>query len=327
MPDGVSKGAVLSRSDAPARKKAGAHNLHATGSEKLLAHLAMLCFAAIIAGSFSIGGLVAPYLDPRALNGARFILGVAVMSGVVFATYGRIPRPPGGLRGSWRYALMGGLMATYFVLMFAALQIAKPVSTGAMFTLIPLMSAGFGWLFLRQTTRAIVLVSLLVAAAGSLWVIFHGDLDALLGFRIGKGEAIFFFGCIAHAAYAPLVRKMNRGEPVLVFAFFNLVGIMVWIVMSGIREIFATDWATLPGMVYLGIVYLSLMATVLTFILLNFASMRLPASKVLSYGYLTPVFIILYEGMIGHGWETLSVMAGALVTAAALLIMALAPDA
>ena len=60
--------------------------------------------------------------------------------------------------------------------------------------------------------------------------------------------------------------------------------------------------------------------------LLQYASMRLPAPKVLGYGYLTPSFIIVLEGLIGHGWVNLSVVAGALVTACGLLVMALLPD-
>ena len=72
-----------------------------------------------------------------------------------------------GRRAAGRLAILGLLMAGYFILMFYALKFASPVSTGAVFTLIPFMSAGFGWLFLRQVSRPTVLVSLIIAAAGS----------------------------------------------------------------------------------------------------------------------------------------------------------------
>ena len=63
-----------------------------------------------------------------------------------------------------------------------------------------------------------------------------------------------------------------------------------------------------------------------TFFLLQFAALRLPAAKVLAYNYLTPTFVILYEGLLGHGWTSASVVAGALVTVLGLAVMALAPD-
>lgn len=239
------------------------------------------------------------------------------------ALFGKMPQMP---EAPWRFAVLGGLMALYFVTMFMALQISQPVSTGAVFTLIPLMSAGFGLVFLRQTTRRLVLLSLIIAASGAIWVIFRGNLDAILGFEIGRGEAIFFIGCMGHAAVAPLNRLYNRGEHGAYFTLCSVTATMLWITAFGLPDILSTNWASLPAIVWIAISYLAVFTTAGTFFLVQFASMRLPASKVLSYGYLTPSFVILIEGLIGHGWVALSVMAGALVTALALLVVAFAPD-
>lgn len=298
-------------------------NNHATGKDKWLGHLAMLLFAVLIAGSFSIGDQAAPHIAPAALNSVRFFLASLLMGIAAFAVTGKIPGWP---QAPWRFAVLGGLMAVYFVLMFVALQITGPVSTGAVFTLIPLMSAGFGWLFLRQKTRPTVMLSLLVAAAGAIWVIFRGDINAILGFEVGRGEAIFFIGCACHAAYAPLVRKFSLGEPTVAYSFYTLAAVCIWVTVAGLPDIIATDWVGLPAIVWIAIAYLFIFTTALTFFLLQFAALRLPASKVLAYGYLTPAFVIVLEGMIGHGWANLSVLAGALVTAAALLVLAFAPD-
>ena len=302
---------------------AASRTVFATGRQKLLGHLASLLFALLIAGSFSIGHLAAPFIAPAALNAVRFVIATGLVAGVVLAISGSsIARPT----AVWRYGILGALMAAYFILMFVALQIAQPISTGAVFMLVPLMSAGFGWLFLRQATPGIVLASLLIAAAGAVWVIFQGDLDAIVRFQIGKGEAIFFVGCAAHAAYAPLVRKFNKGEPVLHFTLYTLVASNLWIGAVGASDIVTTDWPALPVIVWLAVGYLAVFTTAGTFFLIQFASLRLPASKVLSYTYFTPAFVILIEGSIGHGWVGPSILAGALVTAAAMLVMAFAPD-
>ena len=295
----------------------------AVGRQRLFGHLAGLLFSVLIAGSFSLGHLAAPYIAPAALNAVRFIIATLVIFTVYLAIFRRLPNLPAAM---WRFAILGGLMAAYFILMFIALQISTPVATGAVFTLTPLMSAGFGWLFLRQTTGPVVLMSLLVAVCGAIWVIFRGDIVAILGLRIGAGEAIFFIGCAAHAAYAPLVRKFRQGEPLLLFTLVTLAASTIWIATIGARDIVVTEWAALPQIVWIAVAYLAIFTTAGTFFLVQFASVRLPASKVLSYGYLTPAFVILIEGMIGHGWATASTFAGAAVTSAALLIMALAPD-
>ena len=67
-------------------------------------------------------------------------------------------------------------------------------------------------------------------------------------------------------------------------------------------------------------------ATALCFFLIQFASVRLPASKVVAYVYLTPAFVILFEALAGHGWPSLSVVAGAAVTVLGLLVLARVRD-
>jgi len=295
----------------------------ATGNQKLLGHLSMMLFATVIAGSFSLGSIAAPKLEPAALNSIRFLIGTAVIGIACFVTYrGKIPLPS----APWRFFALGAPMALYFVTMFMALKIASPVSTGAVFTLGPLMSAGFGYLLLRQVSKPVVLISLLIAGLGSIWVIFNGDMEAISQFRIGRGEIIFFFGCIGHAIYTPLVKRLNRGEPVLQFTFWTLAATTTCITLYGIGDILAADWTALPSIVWITIGYLAIFATGLTFFLVQFAAMRLPASRVLAYVYLTPVVIILLEGLAGHGWASISVLAGALVIVFGLVVLVLSPD-
>lgn len=107
--------------------------------------------------------------------------------------------------------MLGGLFGIYFVLMFEGLKTAPPVSAAAVFTLTPVMAGVFGWLLLRQVTTARMALALAIGAAGALWVIFRADVAALLAFEVGQGEVIYFFGCLSHAIYTPMVARLNRG--------------------------------------------------------------------------------------------------------------------
>jgi len=300
----------------------GSPSTLAMGKEKLFGHLAMLLFAVLISGSFTLGSMAVPFIEPGAINTVRFIFACVVMGALIIIAQGKIQFPS----SPWRFMLLGALMGGYFVLMFVALQTASPVSTAAVFTLIPLMSAGFGYLILAQTTRPVVIISLIVAGIGAIWVIFRGDINALIGFDVGKGEMIFFIGCMFHAAYSPLVKRFNRGESVMVFTFWTLVATAFWIALYGMGEVISTDWQSLPSIVWITIGYLAVFTTAGTFFLLQFAALRLPASKVLAYGYLTPSIIIMLEGWIGQGWAGLPVAFGALITIIGLIVMNLAPD-
>ena len=145
-------------------------------------HLAMLVFSALVAGSFSLGALSANLISPTALNAARFVIAGMVIAVAVAATTGV---PKGATRAPWRYLVLGGLFAVYFVLMFEGLKTARPVSAAAVFTLTPVIAAGFGWLLLRQVTTGRMALALAIGAVGALWVIFRADLAALRRFELG----------------------------------------------------------------------------------------------------------------------------------------------
>src|SRR3546814_14383374 len=96
--------------------------------------------------------------------------------------------------------------------MFEGLRLAHPVALAAAFTLTPLMTAGFARLFLRQTLSPAVLLALVLAGVGALWVIFRADLGRLLALDLGTGEALFLLGCVWPAAYIRLGRRFSPRE-------------------------------------------------------------------------------------------------------------------
>ncbi|HVX71865.1 MAG: DMT family transporter [Devosia sp.] len=291
--------------------------------ERWLAHGAMLAFSALIAGSFTSGALAVPYIHPIPLNAVRFVLASALMGVVAFGlARNRAVFPP----APWRFGVMGLLMAAYFVTQFIALGMTLPVATSAVYTLVPLMTAVTAWLIVRQRSGPVVLLSLVIAAAGAIWVIFHGDLAALLRFDVGRGELIYFGGCVAYSIYTPLLRRYSRGEPSLVLSFWTLTASAICIALSGIPDIVATDWLHLPALVWWVVLYLAVGSTAICFFLIQFASLRLPAPKVIAYGYLTPAFVILFEAIAGHGLPSLSIIAGAAVTVLGLIVLAVVKD-
>lgn len=281
-------------------------------------HLAMLLFSALVAGSFSLGVLVAKDIAPTALNALRFALAAVIVGSVAMATHG-LPRS--AFRAPWRYLLLGGIFGLYFVLMFEGLKTAPPVSAAAVFTLTPIMSALAGWVLLRQITTARMAAALAIGAAGALWVIFRADFALLRQFTVGQGEAIYFLGCVAHAVYTPLVRKLNRGEPAVVFTFGMLVAGGLLVGAYGWRDILATDWAALSPLVWLTLGYLAIFASSATFVLLQYATLHLPSAKVMAYTYLTPTWVVVWEFMLGHGTPPLILLGGVGLSVLALVML------
>jgi drug/metabolite transporter (DMT)-like permease len=284
----------------------------------LRGHLAMLAFSALVAGSFSLGSMAAPFVDPAALTTLRFVFAGLIVGAAALATTG-IKRS--AFAAPWRYLVLGALLALYFVLMFEGLKTAQPVSAAAVFTLTPVMAAGFGWMVLRQITTPRMALALAIGAGGAAWVIFRADWHALLSAQIGRGEWVYFWGCAAHALYAPMVRKLNRGEPAVVFSFGMMVAGTGMLALWSWPAIMATDWANLPAIVWITLAYVSIAASAMTFVLLQYAAMRLPSAKVMAYTYLTPSWVILWEIALGRGMPPLGVLTGVAMTILALYLL------
>ena len=281
-------------------------------------HLAMLLFSALVAGSFSLGALAANDISPLVVTTWRFVFGTIIIGGLV------VLRGQGAslkLKAPWRFAVLGAIFSGYFVLMFEGLKTADPVPMAAVFTLTPIMAAGFGWLLLRQITTARIALALVIGALGALWVIFRADVSALLAFDLGRGEAVFFIGSVLHALYVPLIRKLSRGESALAATFGVLLAGAVLLAIISARQIYATDWSNLPMMVWVVLVYVTVFATSTTFTLVQYATLRLPSSKVMAYTYLTPSWVILWELALGHSAPPLLILGGIALTLLALAML------
>ena len=59
----------------------------------------------------------------------------------------------------------------------------------------------------------------------------------------------------------------------------------------------------------------------MTFVLLQFASLRLPAAKVMAYTYLVPSWVILWEIALGRSAPPAMILVGVGLTVVAVLLL------
>lgn len=287
-------------------------------AQALWGHAAMLAFSALVAGSFSLGALVARDMDPGVLMLLRFALAVVFVGIVVRIVTGRWPRMP---QAPWRYLLLGGSFALYFVLMFEGLQTAQAVSAAAVFTLTPVMSALFARPLLQQRTAWPIWAALAFGGAGAIWVIFEGDPVAIAGFDIGPGEAIYAIGCVSHALYTPLSRRLNRGESALEAAFGVMAGGTIVLLIYALPRVETVVWTSVTPLVWVTLAYLVIFTTAGTTTLIQYATLRLPSSKVMAYTYLVPSWVILWDLALGQAAPPAVILPGIAVTLLALALL------
>jgi len=278
----------------------------------------------LIATSFPIGEAISPGLDPFVLTFLRFLLAAAVLGLFVAARFG-IAWP--GWEGLGRYALISLAMSGFFVTMFEALRHTTALNTGTLFVLTPAITAFYCIFMFGEWPRGRTVFALAFGFVGAVWVIFRGDPARLLALEVNYGDGMFLAGCFMVSFYAPLVRKLYRGEPAPVVAFWSLAFAALWLLIAANTRLLRIDWSAVPDMVYVGIVYLAIVSTVISTTLFQAAAVIIGPNRLAAYVYLNPALVVLMDWAIGKGLPPLLTLPGVLIVLAATAVLQLRPVA
>ena len=249
----------------------------------------------LIATSFIVMGEIAGEMDATVLTLMRF--GVAAVLLYPIVLFRRLQLPP--LTALSKYAVLGLLQAIYFNALFEALRFTTSVNAATLFTAVPFVSAVLAFIFLRERLNSRMISALFLSFLGAIWVIMEGNIDNLLNMRFNKGDAIFLISVLAFGLYTPMINRFYGGEPMLLMTFWTIVSGFVWLLLFANVRIIDVAWSSIPTHVYLGICYLAVFTTIVTFFITQFCSVIIGPTKMIAYTYLTPSFVLLITWTIG----------------------------
>lgn len=299
IPEDTNSARVLAE---PARSTKTGKHLGQQG----LHHGAMLVSAFLVSTSFSVVKAITPLWDPLLLTCCRFILASILFLALVRLRQKiALPRPV----DFFRYSLISATLVLFFWLMFVALRSTAPLNTAVLFTTVPGISGIYSWMLLRERLQGQRLIALLLAMAGAQWVLCDADPSRLLALHFSHGDLIFLLGCLLMAAYTPLVKYLYRGESMQIMTLWVLITGSVWLLLLSLPKmpLFA-QLSGLPAKAILGIIYLSVFTTIITFYLTQWATLVLGPTRVAAYSFTYPAFILLLEWMLhstSPSWPTL----------------------
>ena len=281
-------------------------------------HMAMLLFSLLVSGSFVLGSFIANLISPDLVTFLRFLIAfiaIAILilyqSKFCFLKYLSIGRS----------LILGALISIYFITMFEGLKTASSTSMAVVFTLTPLLAGFFDLIFSNRVMSKKVWITVVVAAIGALWIIFDGNIQNFINFKVGYGEKLFFIGCICHALYAALIPKFNNGEPAIVQTFGTLISGIIILGLFSNKEIIYHSWIDFPVIVLLTILYLAIFATAASFFLIQYSAVRLSSIKVMAYTYAVPIWVVLLQIIFLQELPNTITFVGAFVILVSLLIL------
>jgi drug/metabolite transporter (DMT)-like permease len=205
--------------------------------------------------------------------------------------------------------------------MFEGLKTASSTSMAVVFTLTPLLAGFFDLIFSNRVMSKKVWITVVVAAIGALWIIFDGNIQNFINFKVGYGEKLFFIGCICHALYAALIPKFNNGEPAIIQTFGTLISGIIILGLFSNKEIIYHNWIDFPVIVLLTILYLAIFATAASFFLIQYSAVRLSSIKVMAYTYAVPIWVVLLQIIFLQKLPNTITFIGAFIILVSLLIL------
>lgn len=287
-------------------------------NSKRNAHGFMLLSILLAATSFPVGAAITNDLPPAVMMFIRFLLAALLfLPYLMFKNTLNIP----SIKKIFGYVLLSIPLAVFFWCMFESLRYTSVINTGALYTLVPAITALYALIINKEVTRKFRSLGLLIGTLGALWIVFRGSYAALINLNLNYGDFIFIVGCLFLGLYNPLIKKVYSGEPMEVMTFWVLMCAAGWLLLVSAPQLIDIDWVNVSSKVYAGILYLSLFTTLITFFLLQLSVVRIGPTKVAAYGFLTPIFVILISMVIGTEHFELITLPGMLMVVGAMCII------
>ena len=214
------------------------------------------------------------------------------------------------LNPSLQAQVLGATLAGFFWCMFEGLRTTSALNTAALYTIVPGLSAVFGAALVGERLGRYRLAALGLGMVGALWVIFQGDPARLLALQLSEGNLIFLAGCLAIGLYAPLIKLLHRGEPVVVMSLWSLVASSFWLLLISNTKLWTTDWGAVPLPVFGAVVYLALFPTLISFFITQLTTLRLGPTRVQAYSYLIPAVVLAIDYASGKGLPSAMTLPG-----------------
>lgn len=285
-------------------------------NKNLQAHLYVLLSTFLVAGSFIVSQKLSGQLDPISITLLRFVIASIFLAPFVFFKKELRAKI---LPTFKRAMIISFFYALFFIGMFKALEYTSAINTGTIFTLLPLLTAVFAFCVFKQIIELKQYIIYLLGIIGTLIVVFKGDMDSFLLLSLNKGDIIFLFSIIAMSLYSICAKYFYKeDDKLIVLVFMTLLGGSIWMLCALLLLDIPLLWGEIEEDFYLYMIYLSIIATLITSYLYQKAHIILGPKIVMSYIYLNPasisILLFFLEGKTTNLWTTLGILISALAT-------------
>lgn len=271
------------------------------------------------AGNAVLGRAVAGEVPPVGLAFWRWALGTAVQLPFAWRPLLADRRV---LLAHWRTLLLLTVVgiSLFNTMLYLGLESTTAVNAVMLQTAMPVLIVLMSFAFFRDRVTAAQALGILVSIAGALVLIAHGEPATLLGLAFNAGDLYVLLAVISYAAYTALLRRRPKVHPLSFIATIFGLGALTLLPFY-LLETASGRPMPLTAQALLSVGYVSLFASILSYLCYNRVVALLGANTAGLSIHLVPVFggllAIAFLGESLHWYHAVGIalIAGGIVLA------------
>ena len=288
-------------------------------SKELNSHLIIILATFLVGGSFVISQKLSGIIDPISITLLRFVIASLVLVPIIFfnQNYRKKLIPT-----FYRAMIISFFYSLFFIGLFKALEYTTALNTGTIFTLVPFITAVFSIFVFNQKISLISYLVYFIGIIGTSMVVFRGNLELFISLSLNNGDIIFLLAIFSMALYSICMKYFHKeDDELIVLVFMTLFGGVIWMSLSLIIFDIPLNWTKIGTEEFLYIIYLSILATLVTSYLYQRGTIFLGPKKVMAYVYLNPATIIIISYFTIHEEINTFIFIGILISSFATFIL------
>lgn len=288
-------------------------------SKELNSHLIIILATFLVGGSFVVSQKLSGIIDPISITLLRFVIASLVLVPIIFfnQNYRKKLIPT-----FYRAMIISFFYSLFFIGLFKALEYTTALNTGTIFTLVPFITAVFSIFVFNQKISLISYLVYFIGIIGTSMVVFRGNLELFISLSLNNGDIIFLLAIFSMALYSICMKYFHKeDDELIVLVFMTLFGGVIWMSLSLIIFDIPLNWTKIGTEEFLYIIYLSILATLVTSYLYQRGTIFLGPKKVMAYVYLNPATIIIISYFTIHEEINTFIFIGILISSFATFIL------